>query len=181
MGQSAEGQLESGDFRLRLGGVPPPGTSFHRLRAGVERFARPATSRVNRQIQRVDVFSYIGPRMPLFGRTEPLAAAARALEEAALGRGGTLVVTGEPGIGKSALARSFAAEAEARGARVGFGRAWEVGGAPAYWPWSQALTELGLDLDEVLGSASNDKASAQRLVAFDRVVRAACAGDAPLV
>jgi len=50
--------------------------------------------------------------------------------------------------------------------------AWEVGGAPAYWPWSQALGELGLDLDELLGNASGDMASAQRLVAFDRVVRA---------
>jgi hypothetical protein len=119
--------------------------------------------------------------MPLFGRAEPLAAAARALEEAALGRGGTLVVTGEPGIGKSALVRTLGAEAEARGARVGFGRAWEVGGAPAYWPWSQALAELGLDLDEVLGSASNDKASTQRLVTFNRVVRAVCPVDGALV
>src|SRR6516164_2573684 len=116
--------------------------------------------------------------MQLFGRTEPLAAAARAIEEVALGRGGTLVVTGEPGIGKSALARTLGAEAEARGARVGFGRAWEVGGAPAYWPWSQALAELGLDLDELLGSASGAMASTQRLVAFDRVVRAVCAVDA---
>jgi hypothetical protein len=74
--------------------------------------------------------------MPLFGRTEPLATAARALEEVALGHGGTLVVTGEPGIGKSALARTLGAEAEARGARVGWGRSWEVGGAPAYWPSS---------------------------------------------
>lgn len=117
--------------------------------------------------------------MPLFGRTEPLAAVARALDEVALGHGGTLVVTGEPGIGKSALARTLAAEAEARGARVGWGRAWEVGGAPAYWPWSQALTELGLDLDELLGSASGDKASAQRLVTFARVVREVCPLDGP--
>lgn len=115
--------------------------------------------------------------MHLFGRAESLAVAARALEEVALGRGGSLVVTGEPGIGKSALARTLGAEAEARGARVGVGRAWEVGGAPAYWPWSQALAELGLDLDELLGSASGQRADAQRLVAFDRVVRAACGGD----
>jgi hypothetical protein len=113
--------------------------------------------------------------MPLFGRTAPLATAGKALEDAAGGRGGALVVTGEPGIGKSALARALATQAEARGARVGVGRAWEVGGAPAYWPWSQALAELGLDLDELLGNASAESASAQRLVAFDRVVRAVCA------
>ena len=52
-----------------------------------------------------------------------------------------------------------------------------MGGAPAYWPWSQALAELGLDLDELLGSASGDKASAQRLVTFARVVRAVCPAD----
>jgi tetratricopeptide (TPR) repeat protein len=115
--------------------------------------------------------------MPLFGRTEHLAAAERALEDARAGRGSVLVMTGEAGIGKSALARTLATEAEARGARVGFGRAWEVGGAPAYWPWSQALGELGLDLDELLGSASSEMASAQRLVAFDRVVRAVCPTD----
>src|SRR5580692_6343470 len=119
--------------------------------------------------------------MPLFGRTDALAVAARALDDAEAGRGGALVVAGEAGIGKSALGRELAKQAEARGARVGFGRAWEVGGAPAYWPWSQALAELGLDLDELLGSASSEVASAQRLVAFDRVVRAACAADAPVV
>lgn len=113
--------------------------------------------------------------MPLFGRAEPLAAATRALDAAAAGRGGTFVVAGEAGIGKSALARSLADDAEARGARVGFGRAWEVGGAPAYWPWTQALGDLGLDLDELLGSVSGAMGSAQRLVAFDRVVRAVSA------
>ncbi len=119
--------------------------------------------------------------MQLFGRTEPLAAAARAIEGAAAGRGSTVVVSGEAGIGKSALARTLAAEAEARGARVGFGRAWEVGGAPTYWPWTQALAELGLELDELLGSASGEMASAQRLLTFHRVIRAVCAAPGPLV
>jgi hypothetical protein len=117
----------------------------------------------------------------LFGREEALATAVGALEAAAAGRGGALVVTGEAGIGKSALARALTVEAEARGAQVGVGRAWEVGGAPAYWPWSQALGELGLELDELLGNASGEMASAQRLVAFDRVVRAVHGLDALVV
>jgi hypothetical protein len=118
----------------------------------------------------------------LFGRAEHLALAGRALDAARAGRGGALVVTGEAGIGKSALVRALAGEAEARGARVGFGRTWEVGGAPAYWPWSQALAELGLDLDELLGNASAEMASAQRVVAFDRIVRAVCPAEgAPVV
>jgi hypothetical protein len=127
-------------------------------------------------------FPYAWVEMTLFGRTEPLAAAERAFEAAVAGKGGVVVVTGEPGIGKSALARTLATQAEARGARIGFGRAWEVGGAPTFWPWSQALSELGLDLDEVLGSASSGGASTQRIVAFDRVVRAVCKADeAPVV
>jgi tetratricopeptide (TPR) repeat protein len=117
----------------------------------------------------------------LFGRAEHLAVAGRALDAARAGRGGALVVTGEAGIGKSALVRVVATEAEARGARVGFGRAWEVGGAPAFWPWSQALAELGLDLDELLGNASGEMASAQRVVAFDRIVRAVCPVDGATV
>lgn len=119
--------------------------------------------------------------MPLFGRTESLMSAERALSDAAAGRGGTLLLTGEAGIGKSALARTVAAQAEERGARVGFGRAWEVGGAPAYWPWSQALAELGIDLEDLLGSASAGMAGAQRLLAFDRVVRTVSAFDEPVV
>jgi tetratricopeptide (TPR) repeat protein len=37
------------------------------------------------------------------------------------------------------LANDFAGEAESRGAQVTWGRAWEAGGAPAYWPWIEAL------------------------------------------
>jgi len=110
--------------------------------------------------------------MQLFGRVEPLAVASRLLDAVQAGQGDTLVVTGEAGIGKSALARSVARDAEARGARVGFGRAWEVGGAPPFWPWARALEELGFELDTLLGSASGETAGAERLVAFDRVIRA---------
>ncbi len=108
----------------------------------------------------------------LFGRSAELRAGQALIEQAAASRGGVLVLSGEPGIGKSALARALADAAEAAGGRVAFGRAWEVGGAPAYWPWTQALLELGLELESLLGNASGEMAAAQRLVAFDRVVRA---------
>ncbi|MBA3728367.1 MAG: AAA family ATPase, partial [Actinobacteria bacterium] len=48
----------------------------------------------------------------------------------------------EPGIGKSRLAEELAAEARARGGRVLWGRCWEAGGAPPYWPWVQSLRGL---------------------------------------
>src|SRR5207244_823864 len=63
----------------------------------------------------------------------------RGFEESRSGRGRLFVLTGEPGIGKTRLATEIARSAEAQGARVLWGRCWEAGGAPAYWPWVQAL------------------------------------------
>jgi predicted ATPase len=62
-----------------------------------------------------------------------------ALDNAHAGRGRLFLVGGEPGIGKSRLADEVAAEAKSRNVRVLWGRCWEAGGAPAYWPWVHAL------------------------------------------
>src|SRR5262249_43853375 len=55
----------------------------------------------------------------------------------------------EPGIGKTRLADELLHAAEAQGAWALWGRAWEAGSAPAYWPWLQVLRplvrELGAD------------------------------------
>jgi predicted ATPase len=61
----------------------------------------------------------------LFGRAAELGLAEKALGQVAAGRGTVLVLTGEPGIRKSTLARAIADAAEARGTRVAVGRAWE--------------------------------------------------------
>jgi len=73
------------------------------------------------------------------GRTRELAALSAGLEDAFAGRGRLFVIGGEPGIGKSRLAAELAIQARARGARGLWGRCWEAGGAPAYWPWVQSL------------------------------------------
>jgi hypothetical protein len=52
-------------------------------------------------------------------------------------------VSGEPGIGKTELARAFARAAANDGALVLWGSAWEEGGAPPYWPWVQVLRSYG--------------------------------------
>ena len=78
---------------------------------------------------------------PFVGRVHELAVLHEALEEAVAGRGGLVLIAGEPGIGKSRLADALAERARAAGARVLVGRCWEAGGAPAYWPWAQALRE----------------------------------------
>ncbi|MGN9785404.1 BTAD domain-containing putative transcriptional regulator [Nonomuraea sp. ZG12] len=74
----------------------------------------------------------------LVGRGEELRAVEEQLGEARAGRGGLVVVTGEAGIGKTSLARAAAERAEARGFRVAWGRCLDGGGAPAFWPWTQA-------------------------------------------
>jgi DNA-binding SARP family transcriptional activator len=61
------------------------------------------------------------------------------LESALGGRGSLCLIAGEPGIGKSRLTEELASRARERGAEVLVGRCWEAGGAPAYWPWMQAL------------------------------------------
>ena len=58
------------------------------------------------------------------------------------GRGRLVLITGEPGIGKTRLAEASADRAVAAGAQVIWGQCWEAGGAPAYWPWSQVLRRI---------------------------------------
>jgi tetratricopeptide (TPR) repeat protein len=58
------------------------------------------------------------------------------------------LIAGEPGIGKSRLADEWTSVAEASGALVCWGRCWEAGGAPAYWPWVQALRAYIRDSDQ---------------------------------
>ena len=53
-----------------------------------------------------------------------------------------MLISGEPGIGKTRLADELAAEAAQRGAVVAWGAAWDGGGAPAYWPWIQVVRAL---------------------------------------
>jgi DNA-binding SARP family transcriptional activator len=81
------------------------------------------------------------------GREEELAALVADFDEVAAGRGRVVLVTGEPGIGKSRLAEELLAHARGRRAEVLVGRCWEAGGAPAYWPWVQALRSAVRDLD----------------------------------
>ena len=73
------------------------------------------------------------------GREQELDDLGAVLDEALTQRGRVLLISGEPGIGKSTLADQIAAEGRRRGALVLVGRCWEAGGAPPFWPWVQAL------------------------------------------
>lgn len=83
--------------------------------------------------------THSGAAAAFVGRQRELAELAAALESAAAGRGGLFLIGGDAGIGKSRLADEVAELAAAAGFDVLWGRCWEAGGAPAYWPWVQSI------------------------------------------
>src|SRR5690349_16365700 len=83
--------------------------------------------------------------VPIVGRDDVLTELRQALTQAEARRGQLVVVSGEPGIGKSTLADIVGREAGERGATVVFGRAWELAEAPPYFPVWSGLRALGLE------------------------------------
>src|SRR4051812_3952797 len=81
-------------------------------------------------------------RQSLIGREKELEHLLAGLADARAGRGGLFLVTGVPGIGKTRLAEALSEGAEKEGMLAVWGRCWENPGAPAYWPWAQALLAL---------------------------------------
>src|SRR2546426_12502037 len=58
------------------------------------------------------------------------------------GHGRLVLIAGEAGIGKTRLTEEIAERGRSKGMQDVWGRAWESGGAPAYWPWVQILRSL---------------------------------------
>src|SRR2546421_7898584 len=75
-------------------------------------------------------------------RERELGELTRLLDAALAGRGGLVMVCGEPGIGKTRVLNELAERADERGAVCVWGRCWDAGGAPAYWPWIQIVRTL---------------------------------------
>lgn len=75
----------------------------------------------------------------LVGRAAELAALARALDDAAAGNPRALLLSGEPGVGKSRLLAAAVNLARQRGFRSLGGYAPEFGGMPPYFPLGWAL------------------------------------------
>src|SRR5262245_6472844 len=83
------------------------------------------------------------------------------LEDALSGRGRLLLLVGEPGIGKTRTAEELVTYARLRKAQVLWGRCYEGEGAPAYWPWVQAIRAYVHEreptaLRSEMGSAASD-------------------------
>jgi predicted ATPase len=95
--------------------------------------------------------SRLGDHALMVGRDEVLAELRTALESSAAGRGALFCLSGEPGIGKTAVVEAFLRELSEsdRGCYVGRGRCSErLAGSEAYLPLLEALEDLSRDADE---------------------------------
>lgn len=81
-------------------------------------------------------------RLPLVGREAELGTVATSLEGARERRGRVVLISGEPGIGKTRLVEELTERARRDGALVAWGRAYQGEGAPPFWPWVQVVREL---------------------------------------
>jgi len=70
-----------------------------------------------------------------------------ALEDVLGGRDRLLTLVGEPAIGKTRTSEELATYAGLRGAQVLWGRCYETGGQPPYWPWVQAIRSYVREVD----------------------------------
>jgi DNA-binding SARP family transcriptional activator len=115
---------------------------------------------------------------PLVDRADELALLEAGLDDAIAGRGRLFVVVGEAGSGKTRLADEVGSAAKQRGSRILWGRGWDGGGAPAYWPWTQALR----DADRAVPTPEADDAS-DRFRFFETVTEAlrGAAAEQPLL
>jgi tetratricopeptide (TPR) repeat protein len=64
------------------------------------------------------------------------------LADAADGRGGIVVLVGEPGVGKTTLAERAAEMAAGEGLCTVWSRCLDASSAPAYWPWVQLFRRV---------------------------------------
>jgi hypothetical protein len=94
------------------------------------------------------------------GRDRELSTITSALSRLA-GSGGIVLVAGEPGIGKTRLAVESTTRARQEGLRTAWGRCWEAGGAPVFWPWREALEACGVVFPDPATIAAGDPTAAR--------------------
>lgn len=123
----------------------------------------------------------------LLGRGDELDRLAAVLDDVRRGRGASVLIRGEPGIGKTTLAGELLRRASAAGAMTGVGRWPESRTAPPMWPWLQIARQLTndrlpMEITEPLAAVEAGSAGAQpRLLSGLLGAIRAAAVDAPAV
>ena len=84
---------------------------------------------------------------PLVGRSRELTILRDHLAAALAGHGSLLLIGGEAGIGKTALAEILCQEATERGALVLIGRCYDLSETPPYGPWAELFARLAAAFD----------------------------------
>ncbi|MBD0024139.1 MULTISPECIES: BTAD domain-containing putative transcriptional regulator [Gordonia] len=100
---------------------------------------------------------------PTAGRTAELAVLSAAWRRSLTGSTEFVVITGEPGIGKSRLVTEMMGAVVRDGALVGSARCSQDDGAPPLWPWTQILAQWGRELPTVSAPGHADDGAAFRL------------------
>lgn len=100
------------------------------------------------------------------GRDGPRARIRAAFRDSLTGKARVVLVSGEAGIGKTALLTEAAREAADGGATTAWATCWDADRAPGYWPWAQVVRQMvdraeGGTLDAV---SDDDRAELARLV-----------------
>src|SRR5947209_14996583 len=85
--------------------------------------------------------SLTGNPPPLVGRERELALLREHLDAAVDGRGSLVLIGGEAGIGKTALAETVCREATEQGALVLVGRCYDLTETPPYGPWVELFAQ----------------------------------------
>jgi predicted ATPase len=111
---------------------------------------------------------WAGLTVPFIGREVELSRLLGALDDAAGGAGAVVLVAGDAGIGKTRLVEELAAQAAADGVTVCWGRCWEAGGAPPFWPWIEVLRAMPGAPVELLTTAAELESPGTERARFER-------------
>ncbi len=97
-------------------------------------------------------------RTPFVGRDPEATELTRLLDQMLTGQGGLVLLGGEPGVGKTRLARELMATARQRGAVCLTGHCYEMEGAPPFVPFVEMVEQAVAILPQALRAAMGDLA-----------------------
>jgi transcriptional regulator with XRE-family HTH domain len=102
----------------------------------------PGASAAVQHVRAEPVAGFLGatPAGPIVARQEEVRHLVVMLDDVAQGTGRLVMLSGEPGVGKTRLAQQVALAARAREFVVASGRCYEPEGSVPYYPWLEALT-----------------------------------------